>query len=101
MNMRTWISFRTGIRGVRVGVALPNPAARIYPVSATGLKIWRIGSALIWSALAVWLVFSRDEASRLNEAWWLVTALAWCLWYLFGRVVAALWPPEHGAAVDR
>jgi hypothetical protein len=30
--VRTWISFRTGIRGIRVGVALPNPAARVYPV---------------------------------------------------------------------
>jgi hypothetical protein len=41
--MRTWISFRTGIRGVRIGVALPNPTARIYPVSATGRTVWNTG----------------------------------------------------------
>jgi hypothetical protein len=99
--MRTWISFRTGIRGVRVGVSLPNPAARVYRVSPIGAKIWRIGSALMLVGLAAWVVVTRDQEGRLNENFILVIGLAWCLWYLFGLVIVALFPPQHGAAVDR
>jgi hypothetical protein len=77
------------LQRMRAGVSLPNPAARIYPVSAAGLKIWRIGSAVMWAGLAIWLFTSRDQEGRLNEWWWLVIILAWCLWYLFGRAVAA------------
>jgi hypothetical protein len=51
--MRTWISFRTGIRGIRVGASLPNPAARRYDVSATGRKVWRIGSTIMLIGLPV------------------------------------------------
>jgi hypothetical protein len=94
--MRTWISFRTPFRGIRVGVSLPNPAARVCRVSATGAKVWYAGSALMLATLAIWLVVSRDEG-RLNENFLLVIGLAWCLWYLFGLVVVALFPP----AVDR
>jgi hypothetical protein len=58
--MRSWISFRTPFRGVRAGVTFPNPGARTYPVSATGLRIWRIGSFVMWAGLAIWLFASRD-----------------------------------------
>jgi hypothetical protein len=37
--MRTWISFRTPIRGNRVGAGVSLPAARLYHVSATGQKV--------------------------------------------------------------
>jgi len=47
--MRTWISFRTPIRGIRLGVGASLPAAQIYRVSAAGAKVWRLGSTLIWS----------------------------------------------------
>jgi hypothetical protein len=50
--MRTWISFRTGIRGVRVGVALPNPTARIYPVSAIGADEKRSAADKLMERLA-------------------------------------------------
>lgn len=91
--MRTWISFRTGIRGVRAGVSLPNPTARIHYVSAAGLKVWRIGSALMLAGLAIWLFASRDEEGRLSEWWWLVIGLVLGLRYLFGQAVVALFPP--------
>jgi hypothetical protein len=90
--MRTWISFRTGVRGIRVGVS-PNPAARIYYLSSTGLKVWRIGSAVMLVGLAVWLVASRDEEGRLSEWWWLVIGLVLGLRYIFKLVVVALFPP--------
>ena len=86
--MRTWLSFRTPFRGIRAGVSLPNPAARTYYMSATGQKIWLIGSALMWGGLAIWLFTSRDQDGRLNEWWWLVIIAVWCGWYIFGRAVA-------------
>jgi hypothetical protein len=89
--MRTWISFRTPIRGIRVGVGASLPAARTYYVSATGLKVWRIGSAVMLAGLALWLIISRDEQGRLNEAWWLVIGLVLGLRYLFGQAVVALY----------
>jgi hypothetical protein len=91
--MRSWISFRTGIRGVRVGLALPNSTARIYPMSPTGLKIFRIGSAVMLIGLAAWLFFSRSDDDRLNEYFWLMIALVLALRYIFKVTVAALWPP--------
>ena len=90
--MRTWISFRTGIRGVRAGVSLPNPAARIYYLSATGLKVWRVGSSLMLAGLALWLIFSRDEAGRLNENFLLVIIMVFAVRYLFRLAVVALFP---------
>jgi hypothetical protein len=91
--MRTWISFRTGIRGVRVGVALPNPAARTYRVSATGRKVWRIGQAVMLVGLAIWLIASRDQDGRLSEVWWLVIGLVLALRYLFKLAIVAVFPP--------
>ena len=91
--MRTWISFRTGIRGVRVGLALPNSTPRIYPMSATGARIWHTGSTLMLCGLALWLIASRDEDGRLSEWFWLVIALVLALRYIFKVTVAALWPP--------
>jgi hypothetical protein len=92
--MRTWISFRTGIRGVRAGVALPNPAVRVYPVSATGMKVWRIGQAVMLAGLAIWLIASRDDEGRLNENFWLVIGLVLAMRYLLKLAVVALFPPE-------
>src|SRR6266851_4997765 len=90
--MRTWISFRTGIRGVRVGASLPNPAARIYQVSAAGRKVWNIGSAVMLVGLVIWLIASRDQDGRLSENFLLVIGLVLCCRYLFKRaVVAYLW----------
>ena len=66
-----------------------TPRRRTYYMSATGLKIWRIGSVVMWAGLAIWLFTSRDQEGRLSEWWWLVIILVWCLWYLFGRAVAA------------
>ena len=91
--MRTWLSFRTGIKGVRVGASLPNPAARVYQVSAIGRKVWRVGSALMLAGLAVWLVASRDQEGRLSELWWLVIGLVLAVRYLFKLSVVALFPP--------
>jgi hypothetical protein len=90
--MRTWISFRTGIRGVRLGASLPNSAARTYRVSATGQKVWLVGSALILAGLVIWLFASRDQDGRLNENFLLVIFMVWGLRFLFGRAVAALFP---------
>ena len=95
--MRTWISFRTGIRGIRVGASLPNPAARVYPVSATGRKVWRIGSALMLACLGIWLVASRDQDGRLSEWWWLVIGLVLAVRYMFKMSVVALFPPQTTA----
>ncbi|WMT77450.1 hypothetical protein [Bradyrhizobium sp. Ash2021] len=92
--MRAWISFRTGIPGVRVGVALPNPAARIYPVSPTGLKVWRIGQAVMLVSLVAWLVVSRDHEGRLSEGFLVVIGLVLAVRYIFRLAVVALFPPE-------
>ena len=91
--MRSWISFRTPFRGIRAGVSLPNPGACRYYMSATGQKIWLIGSAVMWAGLAIFLFVSRDHDGRLNEWWWLTIIAVWCVWYIFGRAVAALFPP--------
>jgi hypothetical protein len=91
--MRTWLSFRTGIRGVRAGVSLPNPAARIYYLSATGAKVWNAGSTLMLAGLVIWLIVSRDQDGRLNENFLLVIILALCLRYCFKLAVVALVPP--------
>ena len=91
--MRTWLSIRTPFRGVRVGVAIPTPAARAYLVSPTGAKIWRIGSALMLLGLAVWLVATRDQDGRLNESFLLVTFFVLGLRYFFRLTVVALFPP--------
>ena len=98
--MRTWISFRTGIRGVRVGVALPNPAARVYPVSATGRKVWRVGSALMLAGLVVWLFASRDDEGRLNENFWLVIGMVLAVRYCFKLAIVALFPPIETPPVN-
>jgi hypothetical protein len=90
--MRTWISFRTGIRGVRVGAALPNPAARGYRVSATGLKVWRVGSTLMLAGLAIWLFTSRDQEGRLSENFLLVIIMVLAVRYLFKQAV--VWATE-------
>ena len=89
--MRTWLSFRTGIRGVRLGVALPT--SRTYNISATGAKIWYTGSALMLAALAIWLIASRDQEGRLNEWWLLVTFMVLGFRYLFKLTAVALFPP--------
>ena len=91
--MRTWLSFRTGIRGARVGVALPNPAVRIYPVSATGLRVWRIGSAVMLVGLAVWLIASRDQEGRLSEWFIFAIIMVLSLRWLFEQMVVAFFPP--------
>ena len=52
--MQTWLSFRTGIPGVRLGVALPT-ASRIVPISATGVEVLRIGDIVILCLVGFWL----------------------------------------------
>jgi hypothetical protein len=91
--MRSWISFRTPIRGIRVGVGASLPAARRYYMSATGAKIWRIGSTLMLAGLAIWLVASRDQDGRLSEWWWLAVSMVLAVRYLFKLSVVALFPP--------
>ena len=93
--MRTWISYPTGIRGIRLGAAVPlNTRPRIYAVSPIGLKVWRVGSSLMLAGLALWLIFSRDEAGRLNENFLLVSFFVLGLRYIFKLAVAALFPPS-------
>jgi hypothetical protein len=76
--MPSWLSFPTGIRGIRLGASVNlNTRARIYHVSATGLKVWRIGSALMLIGLVIWLIASRDQEGRLSAWWLLVIILAW------------------------
>jgi heme A synthase len=91
--MRTWLSFRTPLRGVRVGVALPNPAVQVYRVSAIGAKVSHIGSAVMLVGLAIWLVASRDDEGRLNEWWWIVVWMVLSVRYMFKMSVVALFPP--------
>jgi hypothetical protein len=99
--MRAWFSVPI-VRGIRTGVSVnANPAARIYRVSATGRKVWNIGSAVLLFGLAIWLVASRDQDGRLNESFLLVIGLVLAVRYLFKLAVVALFPPQHGAAVDR
>jgi hypothetical protein len=90
--MRTWISFRTGIRGIRVGASLPNPAARVYQVSAIGRKVWRIGSTVMLVGLAIWLFTSRDHEGRLSENFLLVIIMVLAVRYLFKQAV--VWATE-------
>jgi len=91
--MRGWFSVPI-VRGIRTGISVnTNPAARIDRVSATGLKVWRIGSAVMLAGLAVWLIASRDHDGRLNENFLLVIALVLGLRYLFKLAVVAAFPP--------
>jgi hypothetical protein len=99
--MRTWISLRIPIKGIRVGAGVSLPRARIYQVSATGQKVWRLGSAAMLVGLALWLIASRDQEGRLNEWYWLVIGLVLAVRYLFKLSVVALYPPQHDAAADR
>jgi hypothetical protein len=90
--MRTWLSFPTGIRGIRLGAAVNlNTTASSYYVSAAGAKIWRVGSTLMWAGLAIWLIASRDEQGRISEWWWIVVSMVLGLRYLFAQVVLALY----------
>jgi hypothetical protein len=95
MNMRTWISFRTGIRGVRVGVALPNSFRSFDPlqfVSASGRKFWRIFAAAMWCSFAIWLIASRDHDGRISEWWFIVLAMVMATHYLVKRSLWLLFP---------
>jgi hypothetical protein len=96
--MRTWISFPTGIRGIRLGAAANlNTRARIYRVSAIGRRVWNTGSTPMLAGLAIWLVASRDQDGRLNEVWWLVVSLVLAVRYCFKLVVVAAFPPQTTA----
>jgi hypothetical protein len=91
--MRTWLSFPTGIRGIRLGAAVNLNTTRIHYLSATGLKVWRIGSAVMLAGLVIWLVASRDEQGRLNESFLLVVIGVLAVRYFFKLAVVALFPP--------
>jgi hypothetical protein len=91
--MRTWVSFRTPAKGVRLGVGASFPRARVYAVSAIGLKIFRIGSTVMLAGLAIWLIASRDQDGRLNENYWLVIGFVLAIRYLFKLAVVAMFPP--------
>jgi len=99
--MRTWLSFPTGIRGIRLGASTNlNTRARIHYVSATGLKVWRIGSTLLLVGLAIWLIFTRDAEGRLNENFWLVIGFVLAVRYLFLLAVSALFPRQFGEPIE-
>jgi hypothetical protein len=91
--MRSWVSFRTPVKGVRLGVGASFQRARVYAVSAAGLKVWRIGSTLMLAGLAIWLIASRDQEGRLNENYWLVIGLVLAVRYIFKLAVVAAFPP--------
>ena len=91
--MRTWLSFPTSIRGIRLGASVNlNTRARVYHLSETGLTVWRVGSAVMLVGLAIWLIASRDEEGRLNENFLLVTFLVLAARWLFKQVV--VWSTE-------
>jgi hypothetical protein len=92
--MRTWISFPTRIKGIRLGAAVNlNTAARMQYVSLTGAKVWYIGSALMLAGLLIWLLVSRDQEGRLNENFLLVTIMVFAVRYLLKQAVVAIFPP--------
>jgi hypothetical protein len=92
--MRAWFSVPI-VKGIRTGISVNmNPAARAYPrASATGAKVWRIGSTIMLVGLAIWL-FASMENGRLSEVWWLVTGLVLAARYIFKLVVVAIFPPQ-------
>jgi hypothetical protein len=90
--MRTWISFRTPIRGIRVGAGASLPPARVYHVSATGRKVWNIGSTVMLVGLAIWLFTSRDQEGRLSENFLLVIIMVFVVRFLFKQAV--VWATE-------
>src|ERR1700730_10192197 len=92
--MRAWFSVPI-VKGIRTGISVNmNPAARAYPrASATGAKVWRIGSTIMLVGLAIWL-FASMENGRLSEVWWLVTGLVLAALYIFMLVVVAIFPPQ-------
>jgi hypothetical protein len=95
--MRAWFSVPI-VRGIRTGVSVNlNPAARRYPVSATGAKVWYAGEALMLAGLAIWLIASRDSEGRLNEYFLLVIFMVLAVRYIFRLVVAAYFPPRTTA----
>ena len=93
--MRAWFSVPI-VKGIRTGISVNmNPAARAYPrASATGAKVWRIGSTIMLVGLAIWLFASRDDQGRLNEYWWIVIFMVLAWRYIFKLVVVAIFPPQ-------
>jgi hypothetical protein len=92
--MRAWLSFPTGIRRVRLGASVNlNTSARMHHLSATGAKVWRIGSTLMLAGLVIWLIASRDQDGRLSKSFLLVTFFVLGLRYIFKLAVVALFPP--------
>jgi hypothetical protein len=104
--MRTWITFRTGIRGVRVGASVnPNrlfgSSDPLQFISASGRKFWRIFAAVIWISFFVWLIAARDDDGRISEWWFIVLGMVMATHYLFKRSLWLLFPlteqPERHA----
>jgi hypothetical protein len=90
--MRAWLSFPI-VRGVRTGISVnPNPTARVYRVSATGRKVWRVGNTVLLVGLAIWLFTSRDQQGRLSENFLLVIIMVVAVRYLFKQAV--VWATE-------
>ena len=91
--MRTWLSFPTGIRGIRLGASANlNTRARTYHVSPIGAKIWYAGSVVMLAGLAIWLFTSRDQEGRLSENFLLVIIMVLAVRYLFKQAV--VWATE-------
>lgn len=93
--MRAWFSVPI-VRGIRTGVSVNlNPAARIYPMSPTGARIWYTGSTLMLAGLALWLLFTRGDDGRVSEWFLLMIAFVLTVRYLFKLAVVALFPPVN------
>jgi hypothetical protein len=67
--------------------------ARTYHVSATGRKVWNIGSTVMLVGLAIWLFTSRDQEGRLSENFLLAIIMVFVVRYLFRLSIVALFPP--------
>src|SRR5260221_228731 len=95
-NMRTWLSFRTGIRGLRAAASLPTKfsalSARDYFTSLSGMK-YVAKVLLLYDVYEIPSVqFYDQEVDRLgysvNGSLWTIASEIYC--YILLLVLAAL-----------
>ena len=62
------------------------------------MTVWRVGSAVMLAALAIWLIASRDQEGRLNENFLLVTFIVLGLPLPFQAGGGGLIPADRSTA---